>query len=176
MRVPLPRVVATLTLLPALSRHKRFVLRSIVAATLLAGTSAAAGTRPPIAGRDVATGRYVALRQYAHKPVLVNVWGSWCFACNREAPLLARFARTHAKQVAVLGIDTEDSRTGARAWYRRYGRTYPSIWDPHALLAGAWSRGAPTTLVFDRRHMLVKRLEGALTAKELAGALKLVES
>lgn len=120
------------------------------------------------------TGKVVALRQYAHKPVLVNLWGSWCLPCNREAPLLARFARTHTKQLAVLGIDVTDSRTGARAWYRRYGRAYPSIWDPRALLAGSWSRGTPTTLVFDRRHRLVKRIEGAVTAKQLTAALRLV--
>ena len=129
---------------------------------------------PPIAGRDVTTGRRVALSQYAHKPVLVNLWGSWCVPCNREAPLLTTFARRHRKQVAVLGIDVTDSRTGVRAWYRRYGRAYPSIWDPRALLAGRWSRGTPTTLVFNRRHVLVRRLEGAVTAKQLAAVLRLV--
>ena len=154
-------------------------LRSVLPASLLAKRLAAgallvASPLPPIAGRDVTTGRRVALRQYAHKPVLVNLWGSWCVPCNREAPLLARFARAHRTQVAVLGIDVMDSRTGARAWYRRYGRAYPSIWDPQALLAGQWSRGTPTTLVFNRRHALVRRIEGAVTAKKLATVLRLV--
>jgi cytochrome c biogenesis protein CcmG, thiol:disulfide interchange protein DsbE len=155
--------------LPVRATAKRL---AVVALVLSAGTAAAA-SRPPIAGRDVQTGAYVSLRQYARKPVFVNVWGSWCYACNREARTLVRFARTH-RGVAVLGIDVEDSRAGARAWYRRYGRAYPSIWDPQSLLAGYWSRGAPTTLVFDRRHLLVRRIEGAVTAKQLAAALTLV--
>jgi len=152
---------------------KRAVAVSVAAAlTLAAGVSAA--TRPPIAGYDVQTGRFVALNRYPGRPVLVNVWGSWCYACNREAPLLARFAKAHRRQLAVLGIDVNDSRAGVRAWYARYGRAYPSIWDPKALLAGRWSRGTPTTLVFDRRHRLVRTIEGAVSATQLEAALKLV--
>ena len=42
------------------------------------------------------------------------------------------------------------------------------------MLAGAWSRGAPTTLVFDRRHLLVKRIEGTASLAQLNAALKQV--
>ncbi len=144
----------------------------LVVTALVFAASAAAATRRPIAGRDVETGKTVALSQYEGRPVLVNVWGSWCAPCNREAPLLAAFARANRAQIAVLGIDVTDSRAGARAWYRRYGRAYPSIWDPQALLAGDWTRGTPTTLVFDRKHRLVRTIEGAVTRAQLAAALR----
>jgi cytochrome c biogenesis protein CcmG, thiol:disulfide interchange protein DsbE len=146
----------------------------IVVTALVFATPAAATTRPPISGRDVETGKTVSLRQFVGRPVLVNVWGSWCAPCNREAPLLASFARAHRAQIAVLGIDVTDSRAGVRAWYRRYGRAYPSIWDPQALLAGDWSRGTPTTLVFDRKHRLVRTIEGAVTKAQLDAALRRV--
>ena len=73
----------------------------------------------------------------------------------------------HKRQVAFLGINTEDSKQGARAFYKRYDTEYPSIWDPRGVLAGAWSRGAPTTLVFDRRHVLVQRIEGSASLAQL---------
>jgi hypothetical protein len=44
------------------------------------------------------------------------------------------------------------------------------------MLAGAWSRGAPTILVFDRRHLFVKRIEGTASRAELNAALKQVAS
>jgi thiol-disulfide isomerase/thioredoxin len=140
----------------------------------LALSASAAAANPPIAGRDVLTGRKVALVQFRGKPVFVTVWGSWCDGCIAEAPTLARFARTHKSRVAFLGIDTEDSKNGARAYYRRYDTDYPSIWDPKGLLAGAWSRGAPTTLVFDRKHRLVQRIEGSATLTQLNAALRRV--
>jgi thiol-disulfide isomerase/thioredoxin len=145
----------------------------VVVAALVVAASAAAATRRPIAGTDVQTGKHVALSQYAGRPALVNVWGSWCAPCNREAPLLTAFARARGTQIAVLGIDVTDSRAGVRAWYRRYGRAYPSIWDPRALLAGDWSRGTPTTLVFDRKHRLVRTIEGAVKKAQLDAALRL---
>ena len=150
----------------------RIVLSCWCAALALSAGAAAAN--PPIAGRDVLTGKKVGLVQFRGKPVFVNVWGSWCDGCIAEAPILARFARTHKSQVAFLGIDTEDSKSGARAFYRRYDLDYPSIWDPRGILAGAWSRGAPTTLVFDRKHRLAQRIEGSATLKQLNAALRRV--
>jgi cytochrome c biogenesis protein CcmG, thiol:disulfide interchange protein DsbE len=158
---------------------KRFVLRYTLAAAVLAlGLAAAADAarRPALAGTDVLTGKHVTLTQFAGKPVFVNVWGSWCYGCTEEAPTLARFARAHAREVAFLGIDTEDSKRAARAFCNRYGLRYPSIWDPRGMLAGAWSRGAPTTLVFDRRHLFVKRIEGTVSRAQLEAALRRVTS
>jgi thiol-disulfide isomerase/thioredoxin len=157
---------------PGSSSRRRIVISCWCAA--LALSVAAAAANAPIAGRDVLTGKNVALVQFSGKPVFVNVWGSWCDGCIAEAPTLARFARTHKSQVAFLGIDTEDSKSGARAYYRRYDTEYPSIWDPKGLLAGAWSRGAPTTLVFDRKHRLVQRIEGSASLARLNAALKRV--
>ena len=122
------------------------------------------------------TGKHVGLSQLRGKPVLVSVWGSWCYGCKTEAPTLARFVKAHAGQVAFLGIDTEDSKSGARAFSARYGLKYPSIWDPRGVIAGAWSRGAPTTLVFDRRHVLVKRIEGTASLAQLNAADRRVAS
>jgi thiol-disulfide isomerase/thioredoxin len=152
------------------SRRKRFVL--VCSCAALALTTTASAAKPPIAGRDVVTGKTVGLAQFSGKPVFVNVWGSWCFACNTEAKMLARFARSHERQVAFLGIDTVDSKAGARAFYKRFDTGYPSIWDPSGLLAGAWSRGTPTTLVFDRKHVFVQRIEGGVTLAQLNAALK----
>jgi thiol-disulfide isomerase/thioredoxin len=169
----------TLTLLPACKSPKRFALRYIflvVTAALAFGLTAGAGAarRPAIAGTDVLTGRHVALSQFARKPVFVSVWGSWCYGCKTEAPTLARFVKANSRRVAFLGINTEDSKPGARKFCARYGLRYPSIWDPRGLLAGEWSRGAPTTLVFDRRHVFVKRIEGTATLEQLNAALKQV--
>jgi thiol-disulfide isomerase/thioredoxin len=145
-----------------------------LAALVLAAGAAAGDAKPPIAGRDVFSGKRVALAQYHGKPVFVNVWGSWCEGCNAEARTLAAFARAHERQIAFIGIDTMDSRTGARAFYKRYDTDYPSIWDPRGLISSRWARGVPSTLVFDREHRLVKTIEGAASKAELAAALKRV--
>ena len=144
----------------------------VVALALALTSSAGAVPRRPISGQDVLTGKHVSLAQLHGKPVFVTVWGSWCYGCRTEAPTLARFARAHSGQVAFLGINTEDSKRDARSFAHRFGLRYPSIWDPRGLLAGAWSRGAPTLLVFNRRHVLLKRIEGTSSLAQLNAALK----
>jgi thiol-disulfide isomerase/thioredoxin len=149
-------------------------LFALAAAVLAVGASAA--SRPTLAGKDVRTGKVVALSHYVGKPVFVNFWGSWCEGCKTEARTLAAFERANRAQVAFIGVDTIDSRAGANAFYKRYGTDYPSIWDPRGLLAGAWTPGTPTTLVFDRKHRLVMRIVGPASNAQLSAALKRVSS
>jgi thiol-disulfide isomerase/thioredoxin len=161
---------------PPLRPRKRLVYACCCIALVPAIGAASAQSRPPISGRDVFTGKTVGLAQFPRRPVFVNVWGSWCLGCRAEARTLAQFAKSHERQLAFLGIDTEDSKVGARAFYKRFDTDYPSIWDPRGILAGAWSRGTPTTLVFDRRHVFVTRIEGSATLAQLNAALRKVTS
>ena len=154
-----------------LSRGKRRLLLGASAALVLTGTAAA--TLPKLAGRDVLSGKAVSIDRFGGKPVFVNFWGSWCDGCQSEARTLARFAKAHQRQVAFMGVDVIDSRAGAKAFYKRYNTKYPSVWDPRGRLAGAWTRGTPTTLVFNARHKLVQRIEGPATPQRLNAALRL---
>ncbi len=47
--------------------------------------------------------------RFKGKPLLINVWASWCAPCVEEMPELARFAAKHADngpQVVGLALDT----------------------------------------------------------------------
>lgn len=50
--------------------------------------------------------------RFRGKPLLINVWASWCAPCIEEMPELARFAARHADtgpQVVGLALDTPDA-------------------------------------------------------------------
>jgi thiol-disulfide isomerase/thioredoxin len=125
-----------------------------------------------ISGTDPITGKRVSLARWAGKPVVINVWGSWCHPCNREAPELARFSRKHPG--LVLGIDVEDSRQGAKRFYAKYGLRYPSIFDPRSKLVIGLLGGkfAPTTLFLNRRHRIVAAILGPGTLKQFEEGLR----
>lgn len=117
---------------------------------------------PALAGVDPSTGKHVSLAQWKGKPLLVNLWGSWCPPCRAEARELTRFLGRHPG--TVLGIDVEDSTAGARAFARTYGVRFPSIFDPKDRLAHLLRAvGTPTTYFLDRRHRIVAILYGAGT-------------
>jgi cytochrome c biogenesis protein CcmG/thiol:disulfide interchange protein DsbE len=119
-----------------------------------------------LVGTDPITGRHVDLASFRRKPLVLNVWGSWCPGCNAEAADLARFARSHAN-VQVVGVDTQDSSSGAKAFYRKWGWRHPSIADPRGELAARLGvQGYPTTFFLDARHHVKAQVVGAT---DLAG-------
>ncbi len=133
-------------------------------------SSAAAAAGSPVAessgsvlqlrGTDPVTGKQVSLASFAGKPVVLNMWASWCAGCAAEAGALASFARAHP-EVQVVGIDVQDTKEGAKAFYRRFGWRHPSIFDPNGSLAAELGLQAlPTTVYLDRTHRVVGRIAG----------------
>jgi thiol-disulfide isomerase/thioredoxin len=116
---------------------------------------------PDLRGVDPVTGKDVALADFRGKPVVLNVWASWCPGCNDEAADLRRFAAAHPEAV-VLGIDFQDPKAGARDFYRRWQWTHPSIWDVSGSMTGALGlQGMPTTYFLSADHLIVAQVVGA---------------
>lgn len=66
---------------------------------------------------------------YAGRPVLVNLWASWCGPCIEEMPELDRFAREQGQTgVQVLGIALDDAEA-VRAFLERIPVTYAIALD-----------------------------------------------
>src|SRR5919199_1696702 len=71
-------------------------------------------------------GGTTSLAAYRGKIVVVNFWASWCDPCRAEAPLLNQVATDYRDRgVVVLGIDSQDFSSAARAFARRERLVYP---------------------------------------------------
>jgi thiol-disulfide isomerase/thioredoxin len=140
--------------------------------TVLAEAERAAA--PPVAGQTL-DGERVALADFAGQVVVVNVWGSWCVPCRTEAPRLAAAAdRLAGEGVRFLGVNIRDSVAQARAFVRRYGLAYPSIFDPDgSTLLGFRDtlppNAIPSTLVVDRSGRVAARVLGEVDETTLVG-------
>jgi thiol-disulfide isomerase/thioredoxin len=127
---------------------------------------------PDLRGTDPITGETVALADYEGKPVVINIWASWCPGCNEEAADLRRFAAEHPEAV-VLGIDFQDTRSGARAFYEKWDWSHASIFDPAGKLTARLGLfGMPTTIFLDRSHREVTRIVGETDLAGFTAALQ----
>lgn len=94
---------------------------------------------------------------------LINVWASWCTACQAEHPLLVDLAR--AGVVPIYGLNYKDGREDALRWLGQHGNPYKqSISDTAGLVGldlGVY--GVPETYVVDRDGVIRHKHTGALT-------------
>lgn len=132
---------------------------------------------PVIEGKDL-DGRPISSADYAGKTLVVNVWGSWCPPCRKEAPALQKVSQEYAsKGVQFLGVNVRDNAAAAKAYERRFGVTYPSLDDysQKSLLGFKNSlpaQGIPTTWIIDAKGRVAARIfVDGLTASTLAGLL-----
>ena len=88
------------------------------------------GERVPVLSLTVLEGRRIALPSaFAGRPLLVNVWASWCGPCIKEMPELDRYARQQgANGTQVVGIALDEA-AAVRAFLRRVPVRYPILID-----------------------------------------------
>lgn len=82
---------------------------------------------PPLRLPDL-EGRTVAVPEaWAGRPLLINVWASWCGPCIEEMPELQRFSAGQGKQgIQVVGIAL-DEPDAVRAFLTRVPVQYPIL-------------------------------------------------
>jgi thiol-disulfide isomerase/thioredoxin len=130
------------------------------AATVSAPRVEAEPPAPFLSGADPVTGKEVSLADFQGKPVVVNVWASWCAPCREEARDLARVAADHP-EVVMLGIDYQDAVPAARRFYERYDWKHPSIFDRAGELAARLGlESLPTTVFLTPAHRESSRIVG----------------
>jgi thiol-disulfide isomerase/thioredoxin len=81
------------------------------------------------------------------RPLVVNLFASWCPACLTEMPAFERASHDYAGRVVIVGVDSQDSQAAGVRLARQLGVTYPLLADTshadlYSLLQG---QGMPVT-------------------------------
>lgn len=130
---------------------------------------------PEISGTDL-EGKALTTATYAGQIIVLNVWGSWCGPCRKEAPDLVTAAAATQGKAQFIGINTRDNSTAtAQAFERSFAIAYPSFFDPTGelllMLKDLPPSAIPSTLVIDVQGRAAARVLGATTATTLQGII-----
>ncbi len=144
---------------------------------LAAGWIAAAlqDSRPPLPALTLAglDGQPVALDSFRGRPLVVNLWATWCPPCVRELPVLVQAQRQRAD---VQFVFVNQAETAARVSAFLAGRGLQPrnvLLDADGQTARALAaRALPTTFFFDAEGRLVAARVGELSAGTLAARLE----
>jgi len=103
------------------------------------------------------------------KPALVNVWASWCLPCRSEAPLLDLAHSEHGDAIEFIGIDVQDSQTGAKEFLGEFGLEFDHFFDRRREIPGFYGGiGTPITMFFAPGGELVTIHNGVIDERTLA--------
>jgi cytochrome c biogenesis protein CcmG/thiol:disulfide interchange protein DsbE len=96
-------------------------------------------------------GDRAALVHLRGRPVLLNVWATWCHPCRQEIPALEELHRAYGPrglQVIGVSIDQGDQEQGIREFMQEFGASYPVWLDPEGEVATVFSTvGVPNTFL-----------------------------
>jgi len=133
------------------------------------GASGSGASATEFAG-EVLTPADFSVADYAGKPLVVNMFGSWCPPCNAEAPELAAFAEQNPG-VQVVGVACEDTEEGAIGFMEEFGLTFPLVLDDGTLVQETGIPAFPTTIFYNAQGEEVDRIVGAATLDRFNASL-----
>lgn len=109
-------------------------------------------------------GKPVTLAAFKGKPLLVNLWATWCAPCVKEMPSLDRLAvRTKGKlQVLVVNQDSDkQAKDPVPEWWAKAKLANLSLYrDAKNELGFAFGGGLPVTVLYDAQGKEVWRISG----------------
>lgn len=106
------------------------------------------------------------------RPLVINVFASWCAPCLAELPRFEQAHQAHQDRVAFLGVNLQDSRRAAQQVIADTGISYPVAIDPNGRIFQALDGvGMPTTVFVDADGIVRERYTGELSADQLAAKL-----
>ncbi len=144
-------------------------------------TPASASSAAPVPGRTAPGfslqalndgGKTISLNDLTHenKPILLNVFASWCDPCRQETPDLVRMASKYAGKIQFVGVNMtqDDSASDAKAFVKKFGITYPVLLDKNGDFMDAYNiSGFPTTFLLSSKGKVISIHVGSLTEQQM---------
>ncbi len=100
------------------------------------------------------------------RPIVLNLWASWCIPCRQEMPALETTSHDH-RDVAFIGIAVQDTLAASELFASDLGVTFDLGLDDGTVATAYPTPGLPTTYFIDRDGMIVGQRFGEMTTAEL---------
>jgi thiol-disulfide isomerase/thioredoxin len=137
-----------------------------------------AGDPAPATRFEDPDGAPASLADFRGKPVLLNLWATWCAPCVAEMPTLDRLAAREGDRLQVLTVSQDlDGRDKVEAFFAKQGYRNLETWlDPQmALMTDLKADTLPTTIFYDSNGLEQWRVVGMEDWQSARTALLLKE-
>ncbi|WP_428969478.1 TlpA family protein disulfide reductase [Sphingomonas sp. Xoc002] len=118
------------------------------------------GEAAPLLPFTAMDGKSTSLADFRGRPVLVNLWATWCGPCVAEMPTLAATAQRLKGKIAVIAVAQDDMAKVKPFLAGRKLDALPIYLDPKLTLSVHYKANLPTTILYGADGKEVWRVTG----------------
>ena len=115
-------------------------------------------------------GGKVDLASFAGKPVVINLWATWCGPCKLETPQLVSLSeKFKTRGLTILGISVDDTPDLIRAFAAEYKVSYPmlvGVGHEDVIRHLGYQDVLPFSILVDRSGTVVDQITGIETTAD----------
>ena len=131
--------------------------------------------KPELVLQDL-QGKQVSLQQLQGKPVVINMWATWCAPCRREMPVLQQAQKSHPNIQFVL-LNQGEKAPVVSAYLQKNQIQMPYIWLDETMQSRSVLpyQGLPSTYFLNQQGEVVAHSLGELTSVQLQQYLQQIQ-
>lgn len=120
---------------------------------------------------QAASGETIQLSELRGRPVLINLWASWCGPCRAEMPAMQRVYADYQDQdflILAVNATNQDNADRAVAFAKEYDLTFPILFDTDGSVSSQYRlRALPTSFFVDPSGIIQEVVVGGPMSEAL---------
>lgn len=120
------------------------------------GAGGLAGEQVPPLKLKSADGKITSLDSFRGRPVLIDIWATWCEPCVKALPELAKiYEETRDKGLVLVSVDRDEEAKTAADFLAKKGYSWPDFHDDGDIENMVGPSGIPRIILVDAQGKIV---------------------
>ena len=106
-------------------------------------------------------GKTITLSELRGRPLIVNIWATWCPPCQAEMPAFERVYNQYKDDgflILAVNLTNQDNPENVSAFVEKFGLTFPILLDTDGKVASIYQSNALPTSYFINENGIIQEV------------------